>query len=164
MSNNLKYDIRTSIYNYANLIINELNMFLDDPVKLINDKALLKTDFITGNLKRPLNFMAILLFTIANMLIYRTICNIVFITYYIYYRNHYVKSLEKLKTLNRYLIIFCMILILENAGNHILKWLYFYNYVKIMIMYILMRNDFTYTNVLFRIMKKYYNIFRNKIQ
>lgn len=164
MSNNLKYNIKTFIYNYVNLTINELNIFLDNPAKLIKEKALLKMDFINGNLKRPLNFMAVLLFTIANMLIYRTICNIIFIIYYIYYRNNYANSLEKIKTLNRYLTIICLILILENAFNNILKWLYFYNHIKIIIMYILVRNDFSYSNMLFGLMKKYYNIFKNKIQ
>jgi len=59
-------------------------------------------------------------------------------------------------TMNKYWILFMLIMLLESIGGFVLYFVPFYSYGKIIFVYGLIRDDFSLTNYMFDLMKTTY--------
>ena len=129
-----------------------LNQKLIQPADIVHDKLSLGTESLPLVLKTPLAFSGLLafvfflIFNFANNLI----CNLIGIVYPIYYLLPRLKENNpKLLTINKYWILFGILQFVESFIGFILYYIPGYFYLKFGLLYMLVRNDFAMTNVVY---------------
>ena len=172
---------------YINIGANFLNDKLAIPSKIIQNKLSLKTDSLPESFKTPLNFSTIL--AVAMFLIVsfanNLISNVIGILYPVLYGLYLINSqvtvakinqnissilsislIDKLLTLNKYWLLFGILTLVETFFGFLLYLIPGFFYLKIMLIYTLIRDDFSLTNIIFGFLENQYakSKFRPKIE
>jgi hypothetical protein len=151
-----------SALNYFTNTLQHLNNKLVYPSQLLQNSLFLKTETIPEIIRTPINFIMSFLF-VSFAIIYYTnnfLCNLVGTVYPITHGFNMLKTqpfnTEKLVTLNKYWIVFNLMTLIESF-NFIINLIPWYYYCKLVLIYLLIRNDFTLVNTTFGLLMKYYN-------
>lgn len=145
------------------------NDILAGPTQLVLSKLSLRTEYLPDTLKIPLNFTMTCLFIVFYIMVYTNdiIYNLIGAVYpivhtlYLFEENPHT---DKLLTMNKYWILFTLIMLIETVGEFILYFVPFYSYGKIIFVYALIRNDFLLTNSAFESLKIVYAGIDQKLQ
>lgn len=155
---------------YFNNAVQFLNSKLALPTNFLQYNLSLKTDILPEILQRPINFstmfilLLFIIFTYANSLI----CNLIGVLYPILYSlnlfndmsntdsNNTIKITNKFVTLNKYWMLFGSITLMDTFFGFIFDVIPGYYYLKVGLIYTLIRNDFSLTNGAFGLFYRYY--------
>jgi len=146
----------------VNPYIETANNMLAVPTQIILSKLSLRTECLPETLKIPINFTLACLFIIfyiiayTDDIIYNLIGAVYPILHSLYLFEENPLPAEKLMTMNKYWILFMLIMLLESIGGFVLYFVPFYSYGKIIFVYGLIRDDFSLTNYMFDLMKTTY--------
>lgn len=162
----------STFWSYATYATQYLNTKLVVPTRFLQSKLSLKTETLPENLRTPLNFSAIVAVTLALIITFANnlVCNVVGILYPLFYGlyifNEQPVNTQRSVTLNKYWILFGVLSVVDSFFGFILHLVPGYFYLKIGIIYALIRNDFALTNVAFSMLESYYakSDYRPKIE
>lgn len=150
------------IITYANLAIQFLNDKLNLPAQMLQNALSLKMDTFPQILKSPFNFTAAMIFLLFIIIGYANnlICSLIGVIYPIIYGldlfNANPVDTDKLVLLNKYWILFAGIHLLDSIFGFILGFLPGYFYLKISLIYSLIRNDFALSGKFFSMLENIY--------
>lgn len=158
------------VTSYLNTGLSYLNTFLAVPVQLLHDKLSLKTDVLPQSLNTPVSFTTICAFFLFMVIGYANtfIFNLFGILYPIVYSltmmrtdatnggapdpNSEDSTAAFESTLNRYWMLFGALTLLDMLFGFVLHIIPGYSYLRIVLVYALMRNDFALTNTAYQFM------------
>ena len=143
------------ILPYVNSAIQIINNKLVFPVQYLHNKLSLGTDSLPDVLKTPINFATIFSFFIFIMVTFANnlICNLIGILYPLMYGLNIFneKSIDtnRLISHNKYWILYGVITLFDSFFGFFLHFVPGYFYLKLILTYLLVRNDFMFTSISF---------------
>ena len=157
--------------------IRPIKQYVDNILKVPSETIMtnlsLRTEYFPSCLHDPTNFVFGSLFMILYIIFYASdiVFHLIGTTYPILYglylfecnkndenqENEETQPINKLIIMNKYWMLFASMIFIESVGNFILQLVPFYSYGKIFFVYLLIRNDFVFTNTVFEILKKTYS-------
>lgn len=144
---------KSSVITYFLNIYQILNKQLEKPAKALQSKICFDTNDLPALLKIPLIFCSIsafvfyIIFIFANNLIYNLIGIVCPLIYGASIANE--TDIDKIKTYNKYWIIFGVITLIDSLCGFFLHLVPYYYYLKIGFIYILMRNNFSSVDTIY---------------
>ena len=153
---------KQQITKYINLAFQFLNDKLDLPATMLQNTLALRIESLPQILTAPFNFTAAMMFLLFIIIGYANnlICSLIGVIYPIFYGlelfNTKLVSTNKLILLNKYWILFGLIHLIDLLFGFILNFIRGYFYLKIALVYVLIRNDFRMSDKLFNMFEKYY--------
>ncbi len=147
---------------YMTIGLEYMNNKLVVPTNLLQDSLSLKTETLPQILRTPVNFASVMLFaayivfSFANNLI----CNIIGILYPLLYGldvfSETPVNTDTSVTLNKYWMLFCSLILIDSFFGFLLHLIPAYYYLKVGLIYVLIRNDFAMTNTVFNALENLY--------
>jgi len=141
-------------------MVNMLNVQLASVSQVIQSKLSLKTDSLPAALQMPLGFvgMLALLMMIIVGFANNFICNAFGILYPLMYGVMLSTSPSdtKLATLNKYWMLFGAMTLIDSTLGFVLNFIPGYHYMKIGLLYLMIRNDFSFSGTLFDLVTSFY--------
>jgi len=147
-------------------IVDFLNSNLMAPTKVIQTSLSLKVDPLPNTLKTPLNFTTFIAFLFFIIVTYANafVCNMIGVFYPVMYGLHMFNenpvSTEKMVTLNKYWMLYGSLTVIDTIFGFVLQYIPAYYYVKIIFVYVLIRDDFALTDRMFGILDYQYDQLR----
>ncbi|AUL77645.3 hypothetical protein QJ856_gp1172 [Tupanvirus deep ocean] len=151
------------VLSYFSSALQFMNNKLIVPTQLLQNNLSLKTESLPSVLRTPVNFASMLVFALFFIISYANdfICNLIGVLYPLTYGlsvyNETEVNPETSVTLNKYWMLFGVITLMETFFGFILHVLPGYYYLKIGLLYALVRNDFRMSNTMFSMLQNYYN-------
>ena len=151
------------ILSYLMNMLQYLNTNLVVPMQLIQNLLSIKIDSLPSFLQTPVNFISTLMFLFIIIIGYANdfICNIVGLIYPLmcgfYIFNEKTVDTEKTIILTKYWMLFGSIMLMDTLFGFILNCIPGYHYLKMTLIYFLIRKDFVLTNTVFSLIMHYYN-------
>lgn len=119
----------------------------------------LRTDIFFIKIQ-PYNYLIVLSFFMLLFLLFANnlLCNIVGIVYPVMYGITLVNTENNtaLISLNKYWVLFAVIILVDGIFSGILRFVPGYNYAKLALIYVLLKNDFYWSNYYYDLVKNYY--------
>ena len=150
------------ILGYLMNMLQYLNTNLVVPVQRIQNLIAIKIDSVPSFLQTPVNFISVLMFLFAIIICYANdfICSMAGLIYPLmcgfYIFNKQTTDTEKMIILTKYWMLFGSIMLMDTLFGFILNCIPGYHYLKLMLIYFLIRKDFVLTNTIFSLMMHYY--------
>ncbi|XWV25849.1 receptor expression-enhancing protein 5 [Tupanvirus soda lake] len=151
------------VSSYFGSVLEFLNKKLVVPTQLLQNNLSLKTESLPLVLRTPVNFTSMLVFALFFIISYANdlICNLIGVLYPLTYGfsmfNETPVNTETSVTLNKYWMLFGVITLMETFFSFILHALPGYYYIKVGLLYALVRNEFRMSNTMFSMLQNYYN-------
>lgn len=123
----------------------------------------LEMNSLLNFLKTPINFTTMLMFAFFVIISYANnfICHVVGILYPLLYGlyvfNETPINIDRFVIINKYWILFGTITLADSLFGFILHAIPGYFYLKIILIYVFVYNDFAFTNMGFNIIERYYS-------
>lgn len=150
------------IISYINMGIQFLNDKLHIPTQMLQKSLMLNIKTLPDILKTPLNFSTILLFIVFIIIGYANnlICNVIGILYPLIYGldifNGAPIDTNRSVKLNKYWMLFGIFHLIDTFFGFILYLIPGYFYLKIALIYAMIRADFELSNTLFNCIESFY--------
>jgi hypothetical protein len=160
--NSLMSFIPTQVVTSVQFLIQILNQQLAAPSKVVQQTLSLKMENFPDVFRIPVMFFGVLGLFVLCVIYYANnlLCNLIGILYPVLdglvLFNTVPVPTNKLLTLNKYWILYGGLVMYESLFGFILRFIPFYYYFKFAFIYLLVRNDFYYTNTVFDFMDRRY--------
>ena len=147
---------------YAQLGIRVLNEQLNAPSKVLQKTLSLKMDNFPEYLRTPVGFFSMVAVVVMCVVYYANnlLCNVIGILYPVLdslvLLNTVPAPTNKLVALNQYWVLYGGLVVFESLFGFILRFIPFYYYFKFGFIYLIVRNNFYYTSVLFNFLDRQY--------
>lgn len=155
------YQLLSSYFNSA---VNFLNQKLQGAKKFLKSNLALKTECLPTSLDTPVNFCGLFSLFLFIIIVYLSnfICRIFAILYPLSY---YISTFKRqtytnyagVTSIKKYFVLYSAIELMEWIFGFLVYFIPGYLYLKIFLLYGLMRNDFALSNIVFSILQKKYS-------
>lgn len=145
--------------SYGTYLVSITNSILAGPMQLLQQNLSLKIENLPGILRVPINFALILLFVAYIIIGYAGdfVCNIVGVFYPLFYGLFLFDEIstdhQNSITMNKYWLLYGMITAIDTFFGFILHLIPGYDYLRLMAIYALVRNNFALTDNAFAIVQ-----------
>jgi len=149
-------------FEYSKMLIQFLNEKLADTHVSIQTRLSLKTDSLPEFFNTPVTFSIMLILFSFIVVSYANsiICHCIGILYPVLYCFNIFHGVpvdtNKLTVLNKYWIVYSVLTLLDSFFGFVLHWLPGFFYMKVAIIYLLIRNDFAFSNDAFFVLETLY--------
>lgn len=151
-----------STLTYLDPIIQYLNDKLICSMQILQTNLYLKSESIPNILQKPINFHLMLIIILYIIMLYTN--NLIYIIISILYPllygfnsfNETPINIDKIIILNKYWLLYALIMFIEYLLNFVLYLIPGYSYFKTAIMYIIIRNNFILAETYFNMLQAYY--------
>lgn len=140
----------------------QANTLLAGPIDLLKSKLSLNTNAFPAFLQSPANFGLFLLISLFLVVRYanRFMCDFFGVLYPLMYTINVINTqpvnLERVVLMAQYWVMFGAITLTDNMFGFILEYVPLYYYLRFVLTYLLVRNEFTWTDEFYAVFSNYY--------
>lgn len=152
----------SSLFVNISNTINDINSKLSDPMIFLLKYFSLQKEDLPCSLKIPITFFGVVFICLYFILsfAYNFLCNMVGLFYPVLYSLalfNGVADPNNFITVTKYWILYGSLTLVDNLLGYVMYFVPGYSYLKILVLYMLIKNDFIYTKIVFDYFA-YYNM------
>lgn len=151
---------------YINIIntIHHINMKLSEPMDFLLKYFSLQKEDLPCSFKIPITFFGFVIFSFYFIMnfAYNFLCSMIGLFYPVLYSlslfNGELES-NHFMTMTKYWILYGLITFVDNLLGYVMYFIPGYSYLKILVLYMLVKHDFVYTKVVFDALSYYFTYY-----